>query len=642
MAKKTIKVSNSSWKGTSKKDKVYIDYADYVKVSTGGGNDSIYNDLGYYATIDAGTGNDTITLYYGKASSVNAGAGNDRVSLYGGSPFSVITVTGGAGNDTVYSSGYKTLHQYASGDGNDVIFNWSESDTLKIAGGKYTKKTSGKDVILTVGSGKITLKGAKGKTLNIDGTLDSGGKGTEGNDKITNTKSYATINALGGNDTVYNNNGDYSSINTGDGNDSIYAYDNDCVTVNAGAGKDTITGSYFWSKIYGGTGNDKISITGSSYSNTVDGGDDSDTITAYGGSISGGAGNDRINITYNGATVKGGTGNDTVSLYSNSYGNLIQYTSGDGNDLIYGVAWTDTISITGGSYTRSTVGSDVVLKVGKGSITLKNAASTTINIKGTLQGGSSTPTVPPDTVPSGDLLEGTNGHDNLQNLSTGVGKVIYAYSGNDTVTNSADNVYISGGSGNDYIKSYSDADNVTVHGDAGADNITVSSNNALIYGDDGNDKIWAYREGNFIYGGSGDDYIYTENNNNGFVSGDAGDDTITAYKGTHLTLSGGAGNDSLWGSSGSDTLIGGSGNDIFVYKPGEGIDHITDFSGGDMLKILKTSGGEGGTFTSATFSGGSLTLEISGGGTVILDNVSTGNKININGTTRTISGSTLK
>lgn len=169
MANKTIRISNSSWKGTSKKDKVYIDYADYVKVSTGGGNDSIYNYRGWYDTIEAGTGNDTITLYYGKASSVNAGAGNDKVSLYGGSD---ITVTGGKGNDTVYGNGYKTLYQYAAGDGNDVIFNWSESDTLKITGGKYTKKNSGKDVILTVGSGKITLKGAKGKKLNIDGTLD--------------------------------------------------------------------------------------------------------------------------------------------------------------------------------------------------------------------------------------------------------------------------------------------------------------------------------------------------------------------------------------------------------------------------------------------------------------------------------------
>ena len=89
-------------------------------------------------------------------------------------------------------------------------------------------------------------------------------------------------------------------------------------------------------------------------------------------------------------------------------------------------------------------------------------------------------------------------------------------------------------------------------------------------------------------------------------------------------------------------MIGGSGDDIFVYKPGEGTDHITDFSGGDMLKILKTNGSEGGTFTSATYQGGNLTLAISGGGSVVLDNVSSGQSININGTNYKISGGTLK
>lgn len=61
-----------------------------------------------------------------------------------------------------------------------------------------------------------------------------------------------------------------------------------------------------------------------------------------------------------------------------------------------------------------------------------------------------------------------------------------------------------------------------------------------------------------------------------------------------------------------------------------------------MLKILKTNGNEGGTFTSATFSGGNLTLAISGGGTVVLDNVNSGQSININGTNYKISGKTLK
>lgn len=32
--------------------------------------------------------------------------------------------------------------------------------------------------------------------------------------------------------------------------------------------------------------------------------------------------------------------------------NVIQYANGDGNDIIYGLKSTDTISITGGSYSN--------------------------------------------------------------------------------------------------------------------------------------------------------------------------------------------------------------------------------------------------------------------------------------------------
>lgn len=810
MANKTISASSSSWTGTSKRDNVYIDYADSVRVNTGAGNDSIYDSLGWHDTINAGAGNDTVKLYFGNGSSVNAGAGNDRVSLSGGYSY-VITVMGGKGNDTVYSNGNSVLHQYALGDGSDVIYKWSANDTLSITGGTYKRSTVGNDVILTVGEGKITLKSAKGETLNIKGTLAGGGKnidnstsnkkltGTKYADTIKNHANYVTMVGGNGNDSIHNWGG-HVSVSAGAGKDFIATSTGKDVTVDCGEGNDTV---HNWSEgavIRGGAGNDEV-MNGSNVQadySTVDGGDGDDTISNYSNysSVFGGKGNDFISnggyYDCNHSTLKGGAGNDTVSLNSGSGYNVIQYASGDGNDTVYNLGSTDTLSITGAKYTRSTVNNDIVLTVGKGKITLKDAKGKTINIKGTPAGGSSGKvSIPSDalkynghsyklfnngmtwteakayceslgghlvtitdkneqakiknllskngfkkgywlggyqnedgswnwvtgekfkytnfadgepnnpyysenrlqiygtdnqptgtwddtndnlnnsgrgtdeqgficewdtvttgggtstvTVPSGDILKGTSGHDNLKNgsnmnQSKDAGKVIYAYAGNDTVTNYADNVSILGGAGNDYITS-NYGSNSTVHGDAGADNITVRGNNALVYGDDGNDKIITYNEGNFVYGGKGNDSIRTENNNNGFVSGDAGDDTITAYKGTHLTLSGGAGNDSLWGGANSDTLIGGTGNDIFVYKPGQGTDHITDFSGGDMLQILKTNGNEGGTFTSATFSGGNLTLAISGGGKVILDNVSSGQSININGTNYKISGGTLK
>ena len=90
------------------------------------------------------------------------------------------------------------------------------------------------------------------------------------------------------------------------------------------------------------------------------------------------------------------------------------------------------------------------------------------------------------------------------------------------------------------------------------------------------------------------------------------------------------------------TILGGNGNDTFIYKPGEGTDKIYDYAAGDMLKILKTNGKEGGSFTKSEFSSGDLTLTIKGGGTVVFDGVAKGDKFNINGKSYTIKGSTLK
>ena len=43
--------------------------------------------------------------------------------------------------------------------------------------------------------------------------------------------------------------------------------------------------------------------------------------------------------------------------------------------------------------------------------------------------------------------------------------------------------------------------------------------------------------------------------------------------------------DALYGTTGADTLTGGPGNDTFLYKTGDGSVIITDFAGGDGVKI---------------------------------------------------------
>ena len=150
-------------------------------------------------------------------------------------------------------------------------------------------------------------------------------------------------------------------------------------------------------------------------------------------------------------------------------------------------------------------------------------------------------------------------------------------------------------------------------------------------------------------GGKGKDTLSGGYNSDTLIGGD-GDDILKGYSGDDY-LEGGKNNDTLWGGYGNDKLYGGAGNDtlygesgdyIFIYKPNEGTDHIMDYQSGDMLKILKKNGNEGGTFSKATFSNNTLTLAILGGGKVIFDGVSAGQSININGKIRTISGNTLK
>ena len=65
---------------------------------------------------------------------------------------------------------------------------------------------------------------------------------------------------------------------------------------------------------------------------------------------------------------------------------------------------------------------------------------------------------------------------------------------------------------------------------------------------------------------------------------------------------------------------GGKGSDTLYV--GEGTDTIFDYERGDVLKILKADGSEGGT--------------------IYLKNLTTATNININGTMHTISGKTLK
>jgi Ca2+-binding RTX toxin-like protein len=237
---------------------------------------------------------------------------------------------------------------------------------------------------------------------------------------------------------------------------------------------------------------------------------------------------------------------------------------------------------------------------------------------------------------------------------------VFGQAGNDTISLDESNgalpaANIFGGAGNDTINGGSGAD--LLFGQSGNDILNGKGGDDLLFGGDGNDvmdggtgtdqlfgeagndrMIWNPGGGTDLFeGGDGIDTAEVEGGNgaeiftitangtrvrfdrvspgpfsldigtteNLVVNANGGDDVITAGNGLaaliHLTLDGGAGNDTITGGDGNDTLIGGdgndtinggrgsdtadlgAGNDTFVWNPGDGSDVVEGGADFDTL-----------------------------------------------------------
>ena len=472
---------------------------------------------------------------------------------------------------------------------------------------------------MTLFNGKISLiDAATLSAVNISNTKDSSSASklitlTEGNDNYQNSISGATIQALGGSDTVYNTSLTSNVlINGGAGKDYIengnvvnYSWQGggSNVTINGGAGNDSVSNNGDNSSIIGGEGNDSIISNGSKV--TISGGDGSDTIgnddEGNYSSISGGDGDDRLLNFGKYATVNGGKGNDTLYTNYSSRRNqfldfdtnvTFQYAQGDGNDIISGFRADSTLSISGGSYSTTKSDDNIIVTVGNGKISLIGAASlSAVNIKGDSSGGSSSTTLTvTDKTKSPVTVDSAIKTINASKRTTAV--KITGNTNANTISGGSKNDTINGGAGND-----------SIIGNAGNDSILGNAGNDRLYGNGGNDKL---------YGNTGNDRLY-----------------------------GNSGNDSLWGGAGNDSLWGGKGTDVFTFLAGQGTDYVMDYDSGELLRIYNSSGKSKVSFSKSVFSKDTLTLTINGGGTIILDDVGKSDTFNINGTSYKISGSKL-
>lgn len=435
-----------------------------IKVYGDAGNDTIKATNSYAVTFYGGDGNDTLTggkgadKLYGDAGTdkLYGGAGNDTLSGGAGND----TLNGQAANDTLTGGAGKDTFVYTNG-GSDKITDYAPGyDTLQISSGSISKTTlanSSKDLVFTVGTGKVTLINAAAKTISLK---DSRGSYTASKTAITLGSNFSgTMDVAKYLGTVTTVNGK-STTKT--------------VTVKGNAKANTLYGGSGANTLYGYAGNDKL--YGYAGNDILYGGDGDDT-------LNGGDGNDTL---YGGAgadTLTGGAGKDTFV-----------YVNGEGNDTITDYASDqDALQIANGSVSNMALANnnkDLVFTVGDGSVTVKDAAAKSVR----MQDSRGSYTVTRRTITLGSDFTGTlDAAEVMPTVTTINGE---AATGNTIIKGNGNNRSIYGGMGQDQLSA--EGNNNALYGGVGDDILeVVKGTGNYLSGDEGNDEYivnWPLRE----------------------------------------------------------------------------------------------------------------------------------------------------
>ncbi len=377
------------------------------------------------------------------------------------------------------------------------------------------------------------------------------------------------------------------------------------INVQAGGGNDEV-------RIAPGAQLGDLTIDGGAGDDTLIGGDGNDTLI-------GGPGND---------VIDGGRGTDTALMGSGN--DTFVWNPGDGSDTVEGQGGKNVLQFNGSNaaehYDISANGSRVRFFRDVANVTMDLNGIETVNLStlgsadtvtvGDLTGTDLTrANVDLSAVPgsgAGDgaadtvIVDGTDGADDVDVSSATGGILVSGLSTDVQVTGAeaaSDNVDVNTLGGDDTINSglgISGPAAVNVDGGTGNDTAIYSGTPA-----DDTIGIGPLGTGVATFGATGTPFVVTGDVENLDVRGLAGDDTITGSNGiagpTHLTIDGGAGDDTLHGGDGDDTLIGGPGNDsvdggrgsdvallgggsdTFTWNPGDGSDTVEGQGGNDTL-----------------------------------------------------------
>lgn len=403
--------------------------------------------------------------------------------------------------------------------------------------------------------------------------------GTAAANGLAGTPDNDTLRGLGGNDTLTGRAG--ADLLEG-GNDDDAAYGDD--------GPDTLLGGYGFDTLFGNGGDDlirgDIGDGTDGQGDVLNGGPGDDTLIGEGGpdTLSGAEGDDRLEGGPGFDQLNGNAGDDTLlggALRDSLLG-------GDGDDRIEGEGGNDDIYAGSGNDTVLG-GDDPDFADGEaGDDSLSGGSGDDI-----LRGGAGS-----DTLDGGGGIDRLLGGDGPDLLRGGAGgDRLFGEAGADTVE---------GGPGDDLI--FGNAGDDSLAGGPGADSLVGETGRDTLSGGSGDDMLAGREEADLLLGGAGADLLDGETGDDRAEGGD-GDDTLFGRQGADR-LEGGAGADFLSGGTEEDTLIGGPGADrlggdggvdLFLFRAGDGADHVFDLQPG--LETVWIEGGVG-SFAGLVFGAG--------------------------------------
>ena len=591
-------------------------------IDGGDGDDIIEGDAGA-DMLDGGAGTDTLS-YAGSSSGRTTGdAANPRtgvtVSLDSDPTDTDNTGTHADGDNAISNFENLTGSRY-----NDMLTGDGDPNVIKGGGGHDVISGGGGADELEGGAGRDRLEGGAGDFLSYAG---SGSRITvdlsDTNDVTLNATDAALFGVTADPATVSG----VIKVSGGDASGDIATgFDH----VIGGRSGDTLTGNDQANELRGMGGND--ALTGGAGADMLKGGDGNDTLKGDDGDdmLDGGPGADKLDgggtlqdsgtdiATYAsaeaGVTVDLSGGNSgRGDAAGDSFDGIEQYVGSYHADIF--IAGDDPDHITGGPATGGPGGNgdtsnDTVSYVrsdGGVTVDLSATGAQSTNDNGYASG---------DTLTDIENVIGSD-HRDILTAADG-GSVITGGEEDDTLVggSGSDTFVFASGDGDDEINSF------TITG--GQDKIDLSAFTSIASLDDLKDDI-SNRGGDIeidlpsggeirlnaadgfessdddFYGLTADNFIfYTKRISgnmgdrfNNEINGGRGDDAIYGEQGRDI-LNGGGGDDEIYGGEDEDTinggegddwLDGGPGDDTFVFEPGNGNDHIMDFTSGDMIDL---------------------------------------------------------